>query len=630
MHTAFRMMMCSAGVVWLRRAARTVFVVWGLTIPGSNPAHGVNLTLAWDYSTDPTAAGYNVYYGTNSRAYNSTVSAGNTNFATISNLVSGTTYYFAATTYNAVGLESDFSVEIAYAPPAVSPNVPPTLDPIDGLVIKENAGLQTIQLTGIGSGSTSEIQALTVSAFSSNPGLIPNPAVNYTSPNSTGSLSLTPVTGAFGTATLTVMVDDGGAVSNTIIRTLTITVTPINDPPTLDPIDNLVINQNSGPQIVPLTGITGGNPNENQTVTITATSGNSSLIPNPVVSYTSPNTSGTLAFTPIATASGSALITVVASDGQTANATTTRSFNVTVNQVVSAGAILTNTTIVPKQTFRFALYPPNPNGDALTYSLDAAAPAGAAIINRRGVPIFTWTPTSAYASTTNLIIIHVNDTTKPALSTNQAALVTVLDYLEVSPISSAVEAGQTASLPICVSSSEGATNLSFNLSWPNNLFGTPTLTIPASSKVSGSITSQGTSLLVKISSDPNRVMTGSNVVAQLTFLALSSQPSAFVKLEVTNVSGRKPTGATYAYCTSQKARLAVVKDQPLLEWGGTGSAGSILTYGKIGTNYTLQSSSNLLLPAAWSTAITYKQTNVLQSLRVDTTQPLRLFRLKQE
>src|SRR5512138_424583 len=104
-------MMFSAGAIWLRHAAQMVFVVWLLTMPGGWSAHAVNLTLAWDPSPDPSAAGYNVYYGSASTTYTNTVSVGNTNAATIYGLQTGTTYYFAATTYNLAGLESDFSAE---------------------------------------------------------------------------------------------------------------------------------------------------------------------------------------------------------------------------------------------------------------------------------------------------------------------------------------------------------------------------------------------------------------------------------------------------------------------------------------------------------------------------------------
>src|SRR5579872_5721768 len=76
---------------------------------------GQAVTLSWDTSTDPTVTGYNVYYGNSSRGYTNLVPAGTLTTAIVSNLASGATYYFAATTYNAAGLESDFSAEVSYA-----------------------------------------------------------------------------------------------------------------------------------------------------------------------------------------------------------------------------------------------------------------------------------------------------------------------------------------------------------------------------------------------------------------------------------------------------------------------------------------------------------------------------------
>jgi hypothetical protein len=84
----------------------------------------------------------------------------------------------------------------------------------DPAAVLENAGTQTLTLSGIGSGATNETQVLTVTATSSNTALIPDPAVSYTSPNATGSLSYTPVAKASGTATITVTVTDDGGTAN--------------------------------------------------------------------------------------------------------------------------------------------------------------------------------------------------------------------------------------------------------------------------------------------------------------------------------------------------------------------------------------------------------------------------------
>ena len=69
--------------------------------------------MAWNACINPCVAGYNVYYGGASGAYTNEICAGNATNATISGLVEGTTYYFAATTYAASGMESPFSSAVS-------------------------------------------------------------------------------------------------------------------------------------------------------------------------------------------------------------------------------------------------------------------------------------------------------------------------------------------------------------------------------------------------------------------------------------------------------------------------------------------------------------------------------------
>ncbi|MGD0745805.1 MAG: Ig-like domain-containing protein, partial [Verrucomicrobiota bacterium] len=79
-----------------------------------------------------------------------------------------------------------------------------------------------------------------------------------------------------------------------------------------------------------LSGITSGAANENQSLTVTATSANASLIPNPTVNYASANTTGSLTFTPAPNLTGSALITVTVNDGGASNNIVTQFFTVNV------------------------------------------------------------------------------------------------------------------------------------------------------------------------------------------------------------------------------------------------------------------------------------------------------------
>ena len=74
-------------------------------------------------------------------------------------------------------------------------------------------------------------------------------SVSYTSPSATGSLTYTPAPNVFGTATITVTVTDngptGGANVNTFSQTFNVVVNPVNQPPTLAPIANVTVAENT-------------------------------------------------------------------------------------------------------------------------------------------------------------------------------------------------------------------------------------------------------------------------------------------------------------------------------------------------------------------------------------------------
>jgi VCBS repeat-containing protein len=116
-------------------------------------------------------------------------------------------------------------------------NAAPTVADIPNPVaILEDAGQQTVNLTGISAGPADESwQALTVTATSSSPALVPNPVVTYTPANATWTLRYTPVANVNGTALITVVVsDDGGTANggvNAVTNRFTVTVTAVNDAP---------------------------------------------------------------------------------------------------------------------------------------------------------------------------------------------------------------------------------------------------------------------------------------------------------------------------------------------------------------------------------------------------------------
>jgi hypothetical protein len=152
---------------------------------------------------------------------------GNGSGVTVTGLLSNTSYVFSVYEYNGA-----LNCQYNYMPNSTgnsatqaTNNNPPTLTAISNpSSICQSSGLQTINLTGIGTGAANETQTLTITATSSNTGLIPTPAITYSSPSATGTLTYTPVAGVSGTATITVTVNDGATNNNTVVRNFVVTV----------------------------------------------------------------------------------------------------------------------------------------------------------------------------------------------------------------------------------------------------------------------------------------------------------------------------------------------------------------------------------------------------------------------
>lgn len=93
-------------------------------VPTNPPA---NVTLAWNASAETNMGplSYTIFYGPASAAYTNSVPAGTNLTVTVSNLVRGSTCYFAVIATATNGLVSPPSNEVSYRPPLPPP--PPTV-----------------------------------------------------------------------------------------------------------------------------------------------------------------------------------------------------------------------------------------------------------------------------------------------------------------------------------------------------------------------------------------------------------------------------------------------------------------------------------------------------------------------
>ena len=152
----------------------------------------------------------------------------------LTGLTGSTMYYVRGYATNSAGTAYGNQVSFTTLEPPV--NLAPTINPIPNpLPITEDAGQQTIYLSGISDGNPEQVQNISISASSSDQAIIPNPNVNYIQNDSFGSLNFTPVLHASGNATISVTVmDEGGTANggvNSATTTFDVVVLPVNDPP---------------------------------------------------------------------------------------------------------------------------------------------------------------------------------------------------------------------------------------------------------------------------------------------------------------------------------------------------------------------------------------------------------------
>jgi hypothetical protein len=88
----------------------------------TTPTPTGSVNLAWNAdaaTTNPgtNTVGYRLHTGSISGTYTQTTTLGNTTTATVSNLKSGSTYYFVVTAYNSAGVDSPYSNEVSYKAP---------------------------------------------------------------------------------------------------------------------------------------------------------------------------------------------------------------------------------------------------------------------------------------------------------------------------------------------------------------------------------------------------------------------------------------------------------------------------------------------------------------------------------
>jgi hypothetical protein len=172
--------------------------------------------------------------------------------------------------------------------------------------------------------------------------------------------------------------------------------------------------------------------------------------------------------------------------------------------------------------------------------------------------------------------------------------------------SAGVVAGNSGSVPVTLSSYLPLTNLSLAVDFPPTLLSN--WTVQPQSPYAGSLFVSNSSRLYLTFSNATAGQTlPAAVVGRLAFASASNQPSAFLPLPVSTI--RAPV-VNYGYnsasqIAAQNGEVEVIRTNSLLRaYQGTNHTRYLALYGLAGTNYTLQSTTNLAPPINWTTVLT--------------------------
>lgn len=199
----------------------------------------------------------------------------------------------------------------------------PTISAVLDTTINEDTNTGALAVT-VGDAETAA-GSLTLSASSDNATLLPPGALVLGGAGANRTLTVTPAAASSGTATITLEVSDG---TLTATDSFVLTVTGVNDPPTVSNLGNVTISEDQSTSALAFT--LGDEETAVGDLLVTGSSTNTTLLPPEAYSFAGTGTNRTLTLSPAANQNGSATVTVSVSDGAT---TTSDTFVLTVTAV---------------------------------------------------------------------------------------------------------------------------------------------------------------------------------------------------------------------------------------------------------------------------------------------------------
>lgn len=193
--------------------------------------------------------------------------------------------------------------------------------------------------------------------------------------------------------------------------------------------------------------------------------------------------------------------------------------------------------------------------------------------------------------------------------------VSVFNYgynsFNVSVGSTILLAGTTTNVSVTLSTLAPVTNVEVAVDFPPSLL--TDWNVQVAPPMSGTLQiSNNSRLYVTFNPPGGQGVSNTIQLGQLQFTAVDNQPSAFLPLTVADATAPMLDGEAYTpNKTFQDGEVIVLHTNSLLRLTRTNGLASLTLYGFSGTNYTIQSTTNLLPPVQWMDAFTLVPSNFI-------------------
>jgi hypothetical protein len=244
----------------------------------------------------------------------------------------------------------------------------------------------------------------------------------------------------------------------------------------------------------------------------------------------------------------------------------------------------------------------NSSKPSLSFSL-ASGPSAMRIKSNNGT--ISWRPQLTDGGTTNLVSVKVLDNST-GLYDMQSFNVVISNAVQVTMSNVVVALGNTGVSPITVAASTPLTRLSFVLDAPSNRVSNLTVTslIPGVATVTQSPAGAAHSTIT-ITALSGQVLSGTQQVAQVSFVATANLISAFGVGAITPVSATAANGQPVPKEFGGNAQLVLVGAEPLAApMALSNGVPCLVLYGPAGNTFQIQSSTTPMTPGTWTPYLT--------------------------